>query len=177
MGVMSCSGGDAALLRSKRQAQAARDARLRAAERPHCGKVCRKTALAPRTRSPSVDRSYEIFRLDALQQHFDVARLPFSLKVLLENLLRNEGGGSVDRRGRRGARQLGRECAAEQRRSPSRPARVLMQDFTGVPAVVDLAAMRDAMADMGGDPAKINPLAPGRARDRPLCAGRRVRHA
>jgi aconitate hydratase len=102
---------------------------------------------------------YEIFRLRALQERFDVARLPFSLKILLENLLRAEGGGAVDASDVRAL--AGWDPAAQ----PSReiaftPARVLMQDFTGVPAVVDLAAMRDAMADMGGDPAKINPLAP-----------------
>jgi aconitate hydratase A / 2-methylisocitrate dehydratase len=104
-------------------------------------------------------RDYEIFRLDALQERFDVARLPFSLKVLLENLLRTEGNGSVDAAD---VEALARWDASAE---PSReiaftPARVLMQDFTGVPAVVDLAAMRDAMADMGGDPARINPLAP-----------------
>jgi aconitate hydratase len=104
-------------------------------------------------------REYEIFRLDALQERFDVARLPFSLKVLLENLLRTEGNGSVSAAD---IEALARWDAAAQ---PSKeiaftPARVLMQDFTGVPAVVDLAAMRDAIAEMGGDPAKINPLAP-----------------
>ncbi len=104
-------------------------------------------------------RDYEIFRLDALQQRFDVARLPFSLKVLLENLLRTEGNGSVD-----GA-DIEALATWDAKAAPSKeiafsPARVLMQDFTGVPAVVDLAAMRDAMAEMGGDPAKINPLAP-----------------
>jgi aconitate hydratase len=104
-------------------------------------------------------REYETFRLDALQERFDVARLPFSLKILLENLLRTEGGGAVvadDVEALAGwdpAAQPSREIAFT-------PARVLMQDFTGVPAVVDLAAMRDAMAEMGGDPAKINPLAP-----------------
>src|ERR1700677_4238695 len=102
---------------------------------------------------------HEIYRLDALQQRFDVARLPFSLKVLLENLLRTEGNGSVTAADVEAL--AGWDAGAE----PSReiaftPARVLMQDFTGVPAVVDLAAMRDAMADMGGDPSKINPLAP-----------------
>jgi aconitate hydratase len=105
------------------------------------------------------DRDYEIFRLDALQQRFDVARLPFSLKVLLENLLRTEGNGSVD------AQDIEALASWDAKAEPSKeiaftPARVLMQDFTGVPAVVDLAAMRDAMAEMGGDPAKINPLAP-----------------
>jgi aconitate hydratase len=104
-------------------------------------------------------RSYEIFRLDALQQSHDVARLPFSLKVLLENLLRTEGNGSVR------AEDVEALASWDAKAQPSReigftPARVLMQDFTGVPAVVDLAAMRDAMAEMGGDPAKINPLAP-----------------
>jgi aconitate hydratase len=105
------------------------------------------------------DRSYEIFRLDALQSKYDVARLPFSLKILLENLLRNEDGESI--------RAQDIEALAKWNASaqPSdeiafTPARVLMQDFTGVPAVVDLAAMRDAMGDMGGDPNKINPLVP-----------------
>jgi aconitate hydratase len=104
-------------------------------------------------------REYEIFRLSALQQRFDVARLPFSLKVLLENLLRTEGNGSVS------ATDIEALAGWDAKAQPSKeiaftPARVLMQDFTGVPAVVDLAAMRDAMAAMGGDPAKINPLVP-----------------
>jgi aconitate hydratase len=103
--------------------------------------------------------SYEIFRLDALQQRFDVARLPFSLKVLLENLLRTEGNGSVD------AADVEALASWDATAQPSKeiaftPARVLMQDFTGVPAVVDLAAMRDAIARMGGDAAQINPLVP-----------------
>src|SRR6202789_220342 len=103
--------------------------------------------------------THEIFRLDALQERFDVARLPFSLKVLLENLLRTEGNGSVT------AADIEALASWDAKAQPSKeiafsPARVLMQDFTGVPAVVDLAAMRDAMATMGGDPAAINPLAP-----------------
>jgi aconitate hydratase len=105
------------------------------------------------------DRRFEIFRLDVLQERFDVARLPFSLKVLLENLLRTEGNGSVT------AADVEALAGWDAKAKPSReigftPARVLMQDFTGVPAIVDLAAMRDAMAEMGGDPAAINPLAP-----------------
>jgi aconitate hydratase len=105
------------------------------------------------------EQSYEIFRLDALQQRYDVARLPFSLKVLLENLLRTEGNGSVQ------AADIEALASWDAKAQPSKeiaftPARVLMQDFTGVPAVVDLAAMRDAIAQMGGDPAQINPLAP-----------------
>jgi aconitate hydratase len=105
------------------------------------------------------DRELEIFRLDALQSKFDVARLPFSLKILLENLLRTEGNGSVE------AKDIEALATWDAKADPSKeiaftPARVIMQDFTGVPAVVDLAAMRDAMADLGGDPAKINPLVP-----------------
>src|SRR3954463_12912603 len=104
-------------------------------------------------------RGYEIYRLDALQARFDVARLPFSLKVLLENLLRTEDGVAV-----RAAdvEALASWAAGDEpaKEIAFTPARVLMQDFTGVPAVVDLAAMRDAMADLGGDPNKINPLVP-----------------
>src|ERR1700691_4922301 len=90
-------------------------------------------------------REYEIFRLHALQERFDVARLPFSLKILLENLLRTEGHGAVT------AADVQALAGWDPAAQPSReiaftPARVLMQDFTGVPAVVDLAAMRDAMA-------------------------------
>jgi aconitate hydratase len=104
-------------------------------------------------------RDVEIYRLDALQSKFDVARLPFSLKVLLENLLRNEDGVAVS------ADDIEALASWDHTAEPSSeiaftPARVLMQDFTGVPAVVDLAAMRDAMADMDGDPEKINPLVP-----------------
>jgi aconitate hydratase len=104
-------------------------------------------------------RDYEIFRLDALQASYDVARLPFSLKILLENLLRNEDGESI----------VAQDIEALARWNPGEepskeiaftPARVVMQDFTGVPAVVDLAAMRDAIGEMGGDPGKINPLVP-----------------
>ncbi len=105
------------------------------------------------------DNAYEIFRLDALAPRFDVARLPFSLKILLENLLRNEDGESILAGDVEAL--AGWDPAAE----PSKeiaftPARVVMQDFTGVPAVVDLAAMRDAIAAMGGDPARVNPLVP-----------------
>ena len=104
-------------------------------------------------------RAYEIFRLDSLQQRFDVARLPFSLKVLLENLLRTEGNGSVS------AADVEALASWDAKAQPSKeiaftPARVLMQDFTGVPAVVDLAAMRDAMVALGGDPLDIEPLVP-----------------
>ncbi len=122
------------------------------------------------------DRSYEIFRLDALQSRYDVARLPFSLKILLENLLRNEDGESI--------RKQDIEALAtwNAQDEPSKeiaftPARVVMQDFTGVPAVVDLAAMRDAMKEHGRRPEQDQPARPGRAGDRPLGPGRRVRLA
>ena len=104
-------------------------------------------------------RTYEIYRLDALQARYDVARLPFSLKVLLENLLRNEDGASIRREDIEALAQWD-HTAEPSTEIAFTPARVVMQDFTGVPAVVDLAAMRDAMADLGGDPAKINPLVP-----------------
>jgi aconitate hydratase len=104
-------------------------------------------------------REYEIFRLAALAERFDVATLPFSLKVLLENLLRTEGSGTV-RAGDIEALAGWDPADVPSQEIAFTPARVLMQDLTGVPAVVDLAAMRDAMARMGGDPAKINPLAP-----------------
>ena len=102
---------------------------------------------------------YEIFRLDRLGERFDLARLPFSLKILLENLLRHEDGVAVTAADIEAL--AGWDAAAE----PSTeiaftPSRVLLQDFTGVPAVVDLAAMRDAMRTLGGDPSKINPLSP-----------------
>jgi aconitate hydratase len=104
-------------------------------------------------------RSYEIYRLDALQSKYDVARLPFSLKVLLENVLRNEDGVGV-RKDDVEAIATWDHTAEPSKEIAFTPARVVMQDFTGVPAVVDLAAMRDAMADLGGDPNKINPLVP-----------------
>ena len=104
-------------------------------------------------------REYEIFRLDALQERFDVARLPYSLKVLLESALRLEADGAV------APADVEAVAAWDANAEPSveipfQPARVLMQDFTGVPAIVDLAAMRDAMEDLGGDPEAINPLVP-----------------
>ena len=105
------------------------------------------------------DRELEYYRLDALQSRYDVARLPFSLKILLENLLRTEGNGSVTKED---VEKIARwDAKAEPTEEIAfSPARVLLQDFTGVPCVVDLAAMRDAMAELGGDPAKINPLVP-----------------
>src|SRR6478736_1408952 len=104
-------------------------------------------------------RELEIFRLAALQARYDVARLPYTLRVLLENVLRREDGVTVTSRDVEAV--AGWNAAAEPSQEINyNPARVLLQDFTGVPAVVDLAAMRAAMADLGGDPQKINPLIP-----------------
>ena len=102
---------------------------------------------------------YEIFRLSKLGAKYDLGRLPYSLKILLENLLRHEDGVDITKSDIEAL--AGWDAKAE----PSTeiaftPARVLLQDFTGVPAVVDLAAMRDAMRALGNDPEKINPLSP-----------------
>jgi aconitate hydratase len=100
------------------------------------------------------ERSYRIYRLDALQATWDVARLPYTLRILLENVLRNGTEAEVEA-------VAGWVAEAEPSREISfMPARVLLQDFTGVPAIVDLAAMRDAMREQGGDPERINPLIP-----------------
>jgi aconitate hydratase len=102
-------------------------------------------------------KTYEVFRLAALQERFDVARLPYSIKVLLENVLRLEDGVSVSSDDVEAIASWDAD-AEPSVEIPFQPARVLMQDFTGVPAVVDLAAMRDAMDEIGGDPKAINPL-------------------
>ena len=102
---------------------------------------------------------YEVYRLDALQEKFDVARLPYSLKVLLENTLRLEDDESVTKDDVETIASWDAKAEPSEE-IPYQPARVLMQDFTGVPAVVDLAAMRDAMEDLGADAKKINPLVP-----------------
>ncbi|MFP4537434.1 MAG: aconitate hydratase AcnA [Dichotomicrobium sp.] len=106
-------------------------------------------------------KSYEYFSLpEAENNGLDgISRLPFSLKVLLENLLRFEDGRSVTADDIRAIAAWLKDGRSSHEIA-YRPARVLMQDFTGVPAVVDLAAMRDAMAELGGDPTKINPLVP-----------------
>jgi aconitate hydratase len=108
------------------------------------------------------DESYRYYSLKAAESHglAGVSRLPYSLRVLLENLLRNEDGRSVTKEHIEGFSLWLSEKGAVEREIAFRPARVLMQDFTGVPAVVDLAAMRDAMVALGGDPQKINPLVP-----------------
>src|SRR5881394_3606135 len=105
-------------------------------------------------------RTYTIYRLSALQAKFPgIAKLPYSLRILLENLLRTEDGEAVT------AADIEALARWNAKAKPSKeiqftPGRVLLQDFTGVPCVVDLAAMRDAMKKKGGDPKKINPLQP-----------------
>src|SRR5947209_3691701 len=112
-------------------------------------------------RSLTVDgRNYEYFSLpEAGKSIGDIARLPVSLKILLENVLRFEDGQAykVD-----DARAIAEwlQDASSTKEVPFRPARILMQDFTGVPAVVDLAAMRDGITRLGGPPEKVNPLVP-----------------
>src|SRR5262245_22224690 len=105
-------------------------------------------------------RTFEIFRLDALERRgLPVSRLPYSLRILLENLLRREDGRTVR------AADIERLARWDAKKTPDEeiafmPARVLLQDFTGVPAVVDLASMRDAITAIGGDPKRVNPLLP-----------------
>ena len=115
-------------------------------------------SFSSRSTLVSSSRKVTYFSLAALQD-FDLSRIPFSLRILLENLLRHEDGRTVT------ADDIRFLAQWDARAEPSReiaymPARVLMQDFTGVPAIVDLAAMRDAMRALGGDPGKINPLQP-----------------
>ena len=102
------------------------------------------------------DTAYEIFRLSAVE---GAERLPYSLKILLENLLRTEDGANITADDIRALASWDAEAEPSKEIQFS-PARVIMQDFTGVPAVVDLATMREAVRDLGGDPATINPLSP-----------------
>ncbi|HTR12913.1 MAG TPA: aconitate hydratase AcnA [Roseiarcus sp.] len=116
---------------------------------------CRKTLTVG-------SKTYEIYSLKAAEKNglSGVSQLPFSLKILLENLLRNEDGRSVTKEDIEAVAAWTQNRGKSEHEIAFRPARVLMQDFTGVPAVVDLAAMRDAMAALGGDTNKINPLVP-----------------
>jgi aconitate hydratase len=134
-------------------------ARLRTPKLIESGEMAHPDTFGARGRMSVAGRDVEIFRLDALQERYDVYRLPYTLRVLLENVLRQENGVTVT--------EDDVEAVASWVASgePSReisftPGRVLLQDFTGVPAVVDLAAMRDAMHDLGGSAAKINPQLP-----------------
>ncbi len=112
-----------------------------------------------RTSLTAAGNNYEIYALDALRDKYDLGRLPYCLKILLENLLRHEDGVNVT------AKDVVALATWDPKAEPTEeisftPARVLMQDFTGVPAVVDLAAMRDAMRELSAEPDKINPLSP-----------------
>ena len=115
-----------------------------------------KDSFSARSELTVGDTTYEIFRLDAVEEAAD---LPYSLKILLENLLRTEDGLNTTAESIRAIAEWDPEAEPDTEIQYT-PARVLMQDFTGVPCIVDLAAMREAMADLGGDPKKINPLAP-----------------
>src|ERR1700678_2995053 len=124
----------------------------------------KKNSFGSRTALRAGNDSYDIYRLSVLERAGigNISRLPFSLKVLLENLLRHEDGQFVfseDIHALAGWDPSSAAGATEKEIS-FKPARVLLQDFTGVPAVVDLAAMREAMRHLGGNPKKINPLLP-----------------
>ncbi|MFP5305801.1 MAG: aconitase family protein, partial [Gammaproteobacteria bacterium] len=104
-------------------------------------------------------KSYSYYSLKALEPKFDISRLPYSYKILLENLLRHEDGENTTQA------EIEALAGADLTKLPNKdinftPARVVLQDFTGVPCVVDLAAMRDAMKQLGGDMSKVNPLCP-----------------
>jgi len=116
-----------------------------------------RDSFGARRRLTVGDDAYELYRLDAVGDRFDLARLPYTVKVLLENLLRNEDGERVTAADVEALAAWSPDAPSD-RELAFTPARILMQDFTGVPAVVDLAAMRDAVARLGGDPARINPL-------------------
>ena len=107
-------------------------------------------------------KSYHYFSLKQAEKNGlkGISKLPFSMKVLLENLLRFEDGRTVTKEDIVAVSKWLNNKGKTEKEIAFRPARVLMQDFTGVPAVVDLAAMRDAMTKLGGDPNKINPLVP-----------------
>src|SRR5882672_3686948 len=106
------------------------------------------------------DKEYELYRIDALdQQGISTKHLPFSLRILLENLLRTEDGRNVSKDEIRALAAWNKNSKPDKEIAFT-PSRVLLQDFTGVPCVVDLAAMRDAMQQLGGDPTLINPLQP-----------------
>src|SRR6202451_4356383 len=106
------------------------------------------------------NKEYEIYRLDALdKQGISTKHLPYSLRILLENLLRTEDGRNVKKEDVRCMAAWNKSSKPDKEYAFT-PSRVLLQDFTGVPCVVDLAAMRDAMKELGGDPSLINPLQP-----------------
>src|ERR671918_1673248 len=133
--------------------------RLGKAKPVESGEMAQPDSFGARGSLTVGDRELEIFRLEPLQERFDVYRLPYTLRILLENVLRHEDGLNVT------ATDVEAVASWVASAEPSReisftPGRVLLQDFTGVPAVVDLAAMRDAMRELGGGPSRINPQIP-----------------
>ncbi len=148
------------------------DAQMRIARRSFGVLVNQRRLRAPVTKSLDSfncrrtlkvgDSAYEYFSLAEAEKNGleGISALPFSMKVLLENLLRNEDGRTVSKADIQNVAEWLSDKGTAGNEIAYRPARVLMQDFTGVPAVVDLAAMRDAMVNLGGDPQKINPLVP-----------------
>jgi len=120
---------------------------------------CMSDSFATKSRLDVNGRQFTYFSLDTLGKQFNIKRLPFSMKVLLENLLRNEDGVAVTKASIEAVAQW-RPHAEPSTEIAFMPARVVLQDFTGVPCVVDLAAMRDAVVKLGGDAANINPLIP-----------------
>src|SRR6202007_3429876 len=140
---------------------------LKCAPRSRCGRVAssRKAIMSvnsfnSRSTLKVGNKEYEIYRLDALdKQGISTKHLPFSLRILLENLLRTEDGRNVTKEEVRALAGWNSQSRPDKEIAFT-PSRVLLQDFTGVPCVVDLAAMRDAMRRLGGDPKLINPLQP-----------------
>ena len=124
-------------------------------------------------------KTYEYYSLKSAEKNglAGVSQLPFSLKIVLENLLRNEDGRTVTKEDIEAVAAWTENRGKTEHEIAFRPARVLMQDFTGVPAVVDLAAMRDAMAALGGDPEQDQSARAGRPRHRPFGRRRPFRHA
>jgi len=146
----------------KKAAPAAKPAAKKpAAKKPAAKKSSAGNSFGAKQTLKVGKRSYTYYNLKVAEKNglSGIARLPFSLKVLLENLLRFEDGRTVSADDIRAVKKWLKDRTSD-REIAYRPARVLMQDFTGVPAVVDLAAMRDAVKNLGGDPKKINPLVP-----------------
>ncbi len=114
-------------------------------------------SFGTRSTLESGSNEFHCHRLDVLEEKYSVSRLPYSLKIMLENLLRNENGGTVTAAQIEALLRRDSQTSSEEQIAFT-PARVILQDFTGVPAIVDLAAMRDAISQLGGDPETINPL-------------------
>src|SRR5713101_2865574 len=120
-----------------------------------------KNSFGARTTLTVASKGYTIYALDALiQRGFDLAHLPYSIKVMVENVLRREDGVIVTTDQVEALARWTEERGRGEREFSFMPARVLLQDFTGVPVVADLAVMRDAIRKLGGDPSRINPLQP-----------------